>query len=30
MTNYLAQILSTKRTPQALPIPGTAQVPNSG
>jgi 60 kDa SS-A/Ro ribonucleoprotein len=29
MTNYLANILSTKRTPQALPIPGTAQVPNS-
>jgi 60 kDa SS-A/Ro ribonucleoprotein len=29
MTNYLAQILSTRRTPQALPIPGTAQVPNS-
>jgi 60 kDa SS-A/Ro ribonucleoprotein len=29
MTNYLAQILSTRRTPQALPIPGTDQVPNS-
>jgi 60 kDa SS-A/Ro ribonucleoprotein len=29
MTNYLANILSTKRTPQALPIPGTDQVPNS-
>jgi 60 kDa SS-A/Ro ribonucleoprotein len=29
MTNYLANVLSTKRTPQALPIPGTAQVPNS-
>jgi 60 kDa SS-A/Ro ribonucleoprotein len=29
MTSYLARILSTKRTPQALPIPGTDQVPNS-
>jgi 60 kDa SS-A/Ro ribonucleoprotein len=29
MANYLTRVLNAKRTPQALPIPGSAQVPNS-
>jgi 60 kDa SS-A/Ro ribonucleoprotein len=29
MTNYLANIFNRKATPQALPIPGSNQVPNS-